>query len=305
MITLDSLLQQDLARLNHAVTASIGEERSNESDIQMKNHLENQTRAYYASAFLGAMMLKRHHQSRMLFDNADTSLSAYEPQWEKITEAFLLTTAQRLSPMANAAEFHDLVSLMVYTLSDYRKYDFERPATSEDQEVYNHLLAPIHPILDTTGFVNDKALFAYRLNTLNRFINNPGYYSPTLLDAVNYLKKRYPYSEHWLRYSTQIARLEKHVGNGPANYEKVQIMDENYTSIEVLLENFRGQNILLDVWAMWCPPCMEALDYRMVLAPFIERDELTVLYLSLDKQRSKKRWKAFVNTTASRLSCPR
>src|SRR5262245_16400041 len=41
---------------------------------------------------------------------------------------------------------------------------------------------------------------------------------------------------------------------------------------QVTLANFRGQNILLNVWATWCPPCRDELPSLDRLKAMLDRD---------------------------------
>ncbi len=48
---------------------------------------------------------------------------------------------------------------------------------------------------------------------------------------------------------------------------------------------------MIDIWATWCGPCIEEFKYKSTIQPFIDREELTVLYISIDKERWEKKWR--------------
>ena len=49
------------------------------------------------------------------------------------------------------------------------------------------------------------------------------------------------------------------------------------------LEDFRGKTILLNIWATWCPPCVEEMPMLDALENQLGGDDFQVVALSIDK----------------------
>ena len=52
---------------------------------------------------------------------------------------------------------------------------------------------------------------------------------------------------------------------------------------EVTLEDFRGRTVLLNVWATWCPPCVEEMPTLDALQAELGGDGFEVVALSIDR----------------------
>jgi thiol-disulfide isomerase/thioredoxin len=116
------------------------------------------------------------------------------------------------------------------------------------------------------------------------------FYSPVLLEAVYELQRQYPESKHFEYYETQIDRLKASIEAGSRDYEKAVVIKKRYTSFRKLLEQFKGQNLLVDIWATWCGPCIEDFRFKDSLKPYIEKNNLKIIYISIDKSEWKDKW---------------
>ena len=63
----------------------------------------------------------------------------------------------------------------------------------------------------------------------------------------------------------------------------------------ISLSDFKGKVVVVDIWAMWCAPCLaEKPIYQKLEEEFRDRDDIVFLGISHDGKRQKEVWKKFV-----------
>ena len=63
----------------------------------------------------------------------------------------------------------------------------------------------------------------------------------------------------------------------------------------VSLSDFKGKVVVMDIWAMWCAPCLAEKPYfQKVEESFKDRNDIVFIGVSHDGQAKKEPWKAFV-----------
>ncbi len=62
---------------------------------------------------------------------------------------------------------------------------------------------------------------------------------------------------------------------------------ESLSGKKVKLTDYSGQIVLIDFWATWCPPCLEELPLLQEANKKWEKEGITLLAVSTDKDRSK------------------
>ncbi|MEX2232630.1 MAG: TlpA disulfide reductase family protein [Cyclobacteriaceae bacterium] len=289
---LDSLTQIELDQIAMLATALKLENMNSRSVTpELKRFLEIQVRSFYGTVFLSGMMLKRFDQAQLLSKNPQAPDTIYNREWEQVIETFMTTASKRISPLAASFEYNEFILSSGYTLENYRKYDFEAAKTSDDELVVERLLQPQLTTLDSLHIVDDKAILAYRIHNLSRFLYTQTFYSPVLLNAVNTLKEKYPDSQLLKPYEPKIDLLKTYLRNTSKHYQKSKIVETNFLHFNDLLETFKGKNLLIDIWATWCAPCVDDFNYKSILKPFIEDGSIAVLYISIDKPQWERKWK--------------
>jgi thiol-disulfide isomerase/thioredoxin len=284
---LDSLMQIELAQINQ-LPNPINIETSN-AEIKAKeiqDFLVNEVHAFYGAIFLNGMFLKRKDHVIKTMVDSTAKPDVYNHEWEVLIERLSEQTKKNLRPIPNSPDYIDFMESMAYTLSSYKQYNFpQNPTRSLDDELTNRLFK-----YDTSLFFNKNARFAYELSGVQRFLNDQLFYSPALLHAIYDLQSKYPTSSHFQFYEEKIETLKNSLFVSKQEFKKAKIIRSNFNSFDDLVKRFIGKNILIDIWATWCHPCVEEFKYKGVIQPFIENDKIEMLYISIDKPQWEDRW---------------
>ncbi|HEV8082093.1 MAG TPA: TlpA disulfide reductase family protein [Chitinophagaceae bacterium] len=90
----------------------------------------------------------------------------------------------------------------------------------------------------------------------------------------------------------------------PGNYilkDSCQIsILKNYNeinSISELLKSFKNKLVFIDMWATWCTPCVEEFEYSKPLYDYLSKNNIDMVYVSLDKEQNDSVWKEKINAS--------
>jgi thiol-disulfide isomerase/thioredoxin len=86
--------------------------------------------------------------------------------------------------------------------------------------------------------------------------------------------------------SIYITSLQKSLGEDLDSLTGNIAPDFRGTNIKgkpISLKDFRGKVVYVDLWATWCAPCLEQIPYAKKLHSAFEKDEVTFLNVSVDK----------------------
>jgi len=62
---------------------------------------------------------------------------------------------------------------------------------------------------------------------------------------------------------------------------------------ELSFDNYKGKTVILDMWATWCTPCIDAMpDFDKLARDFASNDKLAFVKISVDEDR--KGWESYV-----------
>ncbi|HMP99432.1 MAG TPA: hypothetical protein PKC24_06590 [Cyclobacteriaceae bacterium] len=289
MRILDSLTQREVNQINQIGMNLVLEQKPKvkpEINDEIKDFLITEVQSFYGSIFLNGMFLKRKDHVMVLYKDSTAQVNIYSREWEMLIEEYEQYVRKNIRPAPNSNDYNNMMESLVSTLSGYREYHVPQNKYTLDEGIRHRLLQ-----IDTTLFYDEKAAFAFILDGLYIFLNNQLFYSPELLSVFYDIQSRYPNSRHLEHFAPQVDKLKNYISASAKEFEGGLIVNGNYNSLAALLKQFEGKNILLDVWATWCHPCIQDFKYNEVYKPLIDDENLVKLYISIDKPEWDERWR--------------
>ena len=285
---IDSLAQIELDQINRLPwRLDVENPTVQKKDKEIRDFLINEVHAFYGAVFLNGMFLKRKEHVTTMMQDSTAKPDIYNRDWELLIEGLHAQMKENLKVAAGSPDYIEFMESMAHTIHVYKQYDFpQNPAATLDEMVTDRLFN-----YDTTLFADAKSRQAYELSGLHLYLNNQLFFSPSLLHAVYTLQTKYPQSENLRFFAPHIEKLQKSLEVSATEYPDARIIGANISSFDKLVKRFEGKNLLIDIWATWCHPCIEDFKFKDSIQPFIDSKQIEILYISIDKAQWRDRWR--------------
>jgi len=286
MTILDSLKEVEFKQINQLQSKVEPENYLiQKKEEEIFRFLTTEVNAFYGAVFLNGMFLKRSKHVYTLHEDSSAKPNIYNRDWEVMVER-LVIEAKKVEAIPNSPDYREFIEYVTLALETYKQYYFPQNSVPLDEMVIDRLFH-----YDTLLISDSKSRFAYELSGLQLYLNDQLFYSPALLHSVYALQKKYPKSAHMDFYKPRIEKLKASLEASQLEFENGKIISSNYGSLKDLLKRFEGKNVLIDIWATWCHPCIEDFKYKSSIQPYRDSLQLEVLYISIDKPEWDDRWR--------------
>lgn len=187
-----------------------------------------------------------------------------------------------------------------YYVQNYLKYN-ELIVESTNVETLRELrkqgLLHTNNIKNAKKYLTDSVLeYYYAAYIYYEAINKN--YEKELISLFEQFKKEYPSSEYTQFIEPEIIPIIAfHKKEGEPFNEKIKFINDygNFNSFKDVAEVLKGKRIYVDVWATWCRACKIEFKNNAELNELLKSKDVTLLYLSVDKEDRAKQWRDMIN----------
>jgi len=116
-------------------------------------------------------------------------------------------------------------------------------------------------------------------------------YSDTYLDFITPYRKYIALSEY---VSKEIDAFEVTIKTMQPGVQGYEFTYKDINGKDVSFSDFKGKYVYIDAWATWCAPCKKEIPYLKQLEKDFHGKNIVFLSISMDKQKDKAKWEAFV-----------
>jgi thiol-disulfide isomerase/thioredoxin len=159
-------------------------------------------------------------------------------------------------------------------------------------EIRKHGLIHTHYINIAKKYLSGKQLeYYYAAYMYFEAVNKN--YEEELITLFDQFNKDYPNSEyaHFVE-SEIIPIISFHKKQNETLNEDIHILDntESINSLKEAVRGLKAKRVYVDVWATWCGSCKKEFKDNDKLYELLRNKEVTMLYLSIDKDDRKEMW---------------
>jgi thiol-disulfide isomerase/thioredoxin len=187
-----------------------------------------------------------------------------------------------------------------YYTQNYLRYNeliLDSMNTDSLAEMYKQGLIHTHTIENAKHYLSGPQLEYYFAAYIYYEAINKNY-EKELIALFEQFKTEYPTSKFIQFLESEIIPIIAfHKKKEEPMNENIRFVDgsEDYNSFNEVLARFKDKRIFVDVWATWCGACKTEFKYNEELYNLLKENDVTLLYVSIDKQVREKQWKDMIN----------
>lgn len=122
-------------------------------------------------------------------------------------------------------------------------------------------------------------------------------YEKELITLFKQFKEDYPSSKYTSFVESEIIPIIAfHKKQNETLNENIHFVENagNINTLKEAIKNLNTNKVYVDVWATWCSPCKDEFKYNKELYELLKTKNITMLYLSVDKDNKHEAWKDMI-----------
>lgn len=223
-----------------------------------------------------------------------TTSSYYTPnfpqEYQDYWESLLNDNPVREDDAMRVPSFEPYIDRYASAYLDFKKDQSGDTSRLAGNQYINNRFIRIKTHFSRALAENVAAKWLYSLYIQNEF-------EPELLELFESYNSEYPkslYTPFLVPYNQKVIRFQKSKNN---SFNKRQVIISDYLNIKTfasLKEKFAGKMFYIDIWATWCGPCKDEFAHEAGLDSFLQKKNISMVYLSMDDDRADQQWKTMI-----------
>lgn len=212
---------------------------------------------------------------------------AYLAYWTKLYESTPLNKDEAGSPyFQNYAELY---------VQDYLTYKdevvgkFEKPQFTSEKDYYEFVYKLYNQHIKDPNMLEDVLASQLYWMAINNKTSSKEII--TCFDKFNQQFPNSPYSSYFIPFVSDLNSYHEKISK---DFSPEVRFVENYLEINTfkeLLEKVKGKPVFIDFWFSTCGPCREEFQYTKPLKEFLKKNDIEMLYISIDNEKRDQNWK--------------
>ncbi|WP_276483415.1 TlpA family protein disulfide reductase [Paraflavitalea pollutisoli] len=254
-------------------------------------YTEQMVRNYYASVLTTTLMAPVRalvfHKDSARFDAS--KLRAVENHWQDV---LAISDPRNMATAANDTYFNYWYVInnwyYVYFLEQSRgTYKVSKNDDDAQQAWYNAIDA----------HVKQEPMREFQVASLLQLMVLEKRYETIIPGLYAAFVKRYPKSVYIPLLEPGIEDVKVFLATHNTDFSPDQQFVEQYAAINTvddLVARFKGKAVFMDLWATWCGPCKEEFAYSPDLKAMLDKNNIAMLYVSIDRDAVDAQWKNMI-----------
>jgi len=220
--------------------------------------------------------------------NVETNTDSINELWN---EAIMRIPLNSVDILKSKWAYYHIQNYLQY--KEYMKDGFNcdnRAKAREEGMIHTYLIEIAKKHL------NGKVLEFY---TASYIISNawPNTFEKELIPLFESFKTDFPKSKYTTYIEPFIKKIIDFHQIAKLDFKKECKFVDNYQNLNSLddcLQPFKGKKIYIDIWSIFCGPCKKEFEHNERLKEILKNKGVDILYISLDGDKYKNRWKDMI-----------
>ncbi|MBS2101026.1 TlpA disulfide reductase family protein [Carboxylicivirga linearis] len=253
---------------------------------KVRNLIRTDRQVYYNLAF--SSLASRINVTH-LRNNEPTPDDIMKMWGNAVSDTFLTNITTR-----KADYYYDLLGLAfwynLYTKLDYDSISVIRKEKREQGLIHSYNIELAESLLP-------KEILEFYSATYIQSRAKQKKFEKELINLSEKFKTKYSDSKYISYIQPSIGKIEDFYKKVAADSNEEYTFLDNYENINSLadcISPLKGKQIYIDIWSTSCGPCKEEFEYNEKLKETLKNKDVEIIYISLDSDQNKDRWKDMI-----------
>jgi len=243
-------------------------------------------RTLFYSCVQGKVSMIKFFNARVKDNKANTD--SINQMWNESISSVPLNSSTLLRSKWAYYYLENYLMCLEYTAKDF-SFDVRSKARNEGM-IHTYLIGIAKKYLN--GKILEFYTSSYILSTTKQ-----NKFEKELIGLFEELKTEFPKSKYATYIEPQIEKVIDFNQKADLEFVKGTTFLDNFENLNTLaecLQPFKGKKVYVDLWSTSCGSCKDEFKHSGELAQLLIKNNVGMLYISLDREKAVKRWKDMI-----------